>query len=70
MKTWNQLFIRQGWLLQEGRVNTFNCMHETKSNMEFLLACLDKAQVEYVYNEHIQALQMKSPVLTEEEWLT
>lgn len=69
MKNWNQLFIRQGWLLQEEGENHFNCAQETDANMAFLLACLDTAQAEYMYSEHEQTLQMKSAAMTEEAWL-
>ncbi len=69
MKNWNQLFIRQGWLLQEDGENHFNCAQETDANMAFLLASLDTVQAEYIYSEHEQTLQMKSAAMTEEAWL-
>ena len=69
MKNWNQLFIRQGWLLQEDGEKRFNCAQETEANMAFLLACLDNAQAEYMYNKQEQMLQMKSGAITEEVWL-
>ncbi len=69
MKNWNQLFIRQGWLLQEDGDNHFNCARETDANMAYLMACLDDAQAEYMYNEYERTLQMKSAPMTEEVWL-
>ena len=69
MKSWNQLFIRQGWLLQEDGENHFNCAQETDANVAFLLACLDGAQGEYMYDERERTLQMKSAVMAEEVWL-
>ena len=69
MKNWNQLFIRQGWLLQEDGENNFKCEQETEANMAFLLACLDNAQADYIYSERKRTLQMKSPAMTEEAWL-
>lgn len=69
MKSWNQLFIRQGWLLQDDGENNFNCAQETERNMAFLLDCLDNAHAEYIYSEMKRTLQMKSPAITEEAWL-
>ena len=69
MKTWNQLFIRQGWLLQEYGQNMFDCVQETEENMTFLLACLDNAQASYIYSEGKQTLQMTSAAIREEAWL-
>lgn len=69
MKNWNQLFIRQGWLLQEEGKNYFDCAQETEANRAFLLACLDTIQAEYIYNEQEHTLQMKSAPVTEATWL-
>src|SRR5690606_23152401 len=69
MKNWNQLFIRQGWLLQETGDNTFNCAGETKVNLSFLLACLDRAHANYHYYEQTGMLHLISPALAEEAWL-
>jgi len=69
MKSWSQLFIRQGWLLQETGENTFSRAQETDANLSFLMACLDRAQTTYIYNEQAGTLQMTSPPLPEEAWL-
>jgi len=69
MKSWNQLFIRQGWLLQESGEHTFSRAQETDANLSFLMVCLDRAQATYIYNEQAGTLQMTSPPLPEEAWL-
>jgi len=69
MKDWNQLFIRQGWLLQETGKNTFSRAQETDTNMSFLITCLDRAQANYIYNEQAGTLEMISSPLPEEAWL-
>ena len=69
MKTWNQLFIRQGWLLQEYGQNLFDCAQETEENMTFLLACLDNAQASYIYSKGQKSLHMKSVAMKEQDWL-
>ena len=35
MKTWNQIFIRQGFRVKEIESNTFDCSGETKVNLTF-----------------------------------
>lgn len=51
MKTWNQLFVRHGWLLEEKKENVFNCEMETVENMQFLLDRLRKARVDFVFKK-------------------
>ena len=52
MKTWNQLFIRQGFRVKEIESNTFDCSGETKVNLHFLIECLEKLQIHFTYKNH------------------
>ncbi|MFS0576248.1 M20/M25/M40 family metallo-hydrolase [Sporosarcina sp. 179-K 3D1 HS] len=47
MKTWNQLFVRHGWVMERIEGNVFDCKNETKANLAFLLDCLNEAGVQY-----------------------
>ncbi|MFC2947982.1 M20/M25/M40 family metallo-hydrolase [Virgibacillus sediminis] len=67
MKKWNQLLVRHGWLLAEVKENMFDCGKETELNIEFLLECLDTANVNYTFHNGKLALPKASPA--EEEWL-
>jgi tripeptide aminopeptidase len=67
MKTWNQLFIRQGFRVQEEQPNVFNCRKETALNLDFLMKSLEKLSVSYTLNEGY--LTVLSPVVSEKEWL-
>ena len=67
MKTWNQLFIRHGWKLEEKENHIFLCQTETQGNLEFLMACLDQAGVSYWMEEGDLILQ--SEPVTEQEWI-
>jgi len=68
MKTWNQLFVRHGWLVYQKEENEFDCRQETEVNKQFLLKSLDKAKVLYHYNE--KALVIHSQPIEEEEWIS
>ena len=67
MKTWNQLFVRHGWKLEEQEENVFSCINETKENMDFLLENLDHANVSYWMEG--SRLVLHSELITEQEWL-
>ena len=67
MKTWNQLFIRQGFRVKEIESNTFDCSGETNVNLHFLIECLEKLQIHFTYKNH--GLTIFSELVTESEWL-
>jgi tripeptide aminopeptidase len=67
MKSWNQLFIRQGFMVEEIRPNVFVCLRETEENMAFLIESLEKLSVSFVYEKGL--LSVTSPVIDEESWL-
>ncbi len=67
MKTWNQLFIQHGWLLQEKEENVFDCKNETEINLEFLIQCLERANARYLLENRL--LTLLSPAVTDEQWL-
>lgn len=67
MKTWKQLFIRHGWLLQSISENEFVTSQESKENIEFLLESLKKANVDYFYDG--KQLLLKSRPISEQKWI-
>ncbi|NMD72827.1 M28 family peptidase [Bacillus sp. DNRA2] len=67
MKKWNQLFIRQGFMVEELERNIFNCTEETEENVTFLLENLDRLSVAYAYESG--QLTISSPAVSEEQWL-
>ncbi len=67
MKKWSTLFIRQGFLVEEVKENIFDCLHESKENINFLLESLEKGNVEFHYAADF--LSMKDEGLSEQEWL-
>ncbi|MBW7652127.1 M20/M25/M40 family metallo-hydrolase [Anoxybacillus sp. ST4] len=67
MKTWNQLFIRQGFVVEEKHPNEFICTNERKENVEFLLKSLDVANVDYTFWDDV--LTIDSPPISEKQWL-
>ncbi|KMY55301.1 peptidase M28 [Bacillus sp. FJAT-27231] len=67
MKSWNRLFIRQGFMVEEKEANKFFCWTETEKNIDFLLESLAKLSVEYSLEQGI--LTIMSPAVSEEEWL-
>jgi tripeptide aminopeptidase len=66
-KTWNQLFVRQGWSLDEVEGNIFDCSRETEANVEFLIKSLDVAGVDYALNNG--RLKLIDEAVAEEKWL-
>lgn len=68
MKTWNQLFVRHGWLVNQKEENVFDCRQETDINKQFLLESLDKAEALYHYDE--KTLVMHSQPIEEEKWIS
>jgi tripeptide aminopeptidase len=66
-KTWNQLFVRHGWLLTEREENIFDCTSETDGNLDFLMKSLDSAQVDYSLFD--SELILYSETITEEKWI-
>ncbi|MBM7620032.1 hypothetical protein JOC95_001884 [Bacillus tianshenii] len=67
MKRWNQLFIRQGFIVEEKGLNSFSCFQETEENLAFLMESLEKLAVVFTYE--IGMLDVLSPVVSEDEWL-
>ena len=56
MKTWNQLFVRHGWVMDMMEENLFDCRRETKANLAFLFDCLNEAGVRYQFNGSVLEL--------------
>jgi tripeptide aminopeptidase len=67
MKRWNQLFVGQGFIIEEIRPNEFMCFKETEENMAFLLESLEKLSVKFSYENGL--LSIASHVVSEERWL-
>ncbi|MGG4169238.1 M20/M25/M40 family metallo-hydrolase [Rossellomorea vietnamensis] len=66
-KTWNQLFVRQGWSLDKVEGNIFDCSRETEANVEFLIKSLDVAGVDYTFNNGM--LMLVNEAVPEEKCL-
>ena len=69
MKTWNQLFIRQGFMVKEINSNKFDCKTETEENMSFLLKSLSGVGVDYRYSGETKFLILINAPVSEEEWI-
>jgi tripeptide aminopeptidase len=67
MKTWNQLFVRHGWILKEKERNVFDCKFETKMNMDFLIKSLNKADIAYSFEKGI--LRLSTVSVDEQKWI-
>jgi tripeptide aminopeptidase len=67
MKNWNQLFVRHGWLVKRVKEKVFDCRQETETNKQFLLECLNQANVQYQYDE--KSLVLHSEPVAEAEWI-
>ncbi|MCU1806386.1 M20/M25/M40 family metallo-hydrolase [Cytobacillus firmus] len=67
MKSWNTLFIRQGFAVREYAENEFDLVHETEENIEFLMECLQKAGADFTRQHFF--LTIHSEPVTEKEWL-
>ena len=68
IKTWTQLFIRQGFMVREiDRGLIIDCLGETERNMDFLLTSLQRLDIGYTYESG--HLTMKQPAITEAQWL-
>lgn len=67
MKSWNTLFIRQGFAVREYSKNEFDLFNETEENIEFLIECLQKAGVNFTRQHFFLTIQ--SEPVTEKEWL-
>lgn len=67
MKSWNQLLIRQGFIVEEIRPNEFVCLRETEENVAFLIESLEKLSISFVFEKGL--LSVASPVIAEESWL-
>ncbi|WP_078427633.1 M20/M25/M40 family metallo-hydrolase [Alkalihalobacterium alkalinitrilicum] len=67
MKTWNQLFVRCGWVLVEKEKDVFACKNETEVNLQFLFQSLDKANIRYHFNKGV--LTILSSIISEDQWL-
>jgi len=66
MKSWNQLFVRHGWLVKEIESNVFDCSNETQLNLEYLIYNLQKLELEFHFDGRI--LRMVSRSIPEEMW--
>jgi tripeptide aminopeptidase len=67
MKTWNQLFIRHGWMLKEVKGNVFDCMLETSANLDFLFESLNKVGANFSFDDSF--LELPNMVMTEQKWM-
>jgi tripeptide aminopeptidase len=67
MKSWNQLFIRQGFVVEEKGDNCFLCTNERPENVEFLLESLNLANVQYTFENGL--LTIHSSPICEKEWI-
>lgn len=67
MKSWNTLFIRQGFAVKEYAENEFDLFNETEENIEFLMECLQKAGADFTRQHFF--LTIHSEPVTEKEWL-
>lgn len=67
MKTWNQLFVRQGFKLKARNGQRFDCFEESEENVEFLLRSLDQLSIHYRFGHKV--LEIISGPCSEEEWL-
>ncbi|MGO4886147.1 M28 family peptidase [Anaerobacillus sp. MEB173] len=67
MKTWNQMFVRHGWLIVEIEKGVFDCKNETDVNLEFLFQSLEKVNIRYTLERGVLTL-LGSPI-SEEQWL-
>ncbi|OZM56947.1 hypothetical protein CIB95_09255 [Lottiidibacillus patelloidae] len=67
MKTWNELFIRHGWLITEAKENQFSLEGETAENIKYLTSSLEKARVDhFLISGHLFIYQ--API-SEEKWI-
>lgn len=67
MKTWNQLFIRQGFELPEVNHQVFDASEESEENRSFLFTCLEKIGVDYAESGSI--ITILDAAVDEERWL-
>lgn len=67
MKTWNQLFIRHGWLLTQEEGNMFDCKNETELNLQFLVESLEKANISFDVTKG--KLILFEDAISEESWI-
>jgi putative aminopeptidase FrvX len=67
MKTWNQLFVRHGWLLEKIEENTFGLRTETEANVAFLLKSLERSGVEYILEG--SKVILKEDSISEQKWI-
>ncbi|MFV8829543.1 M20/M25/M40 family metallo-hydrolase [Alkalihalobacterium sp. APHAB7] len=68
MKTWNQLFVRHGWILVEKEDGVFDCTNERNENVNFLIQSLEKVNVRYTFEKGV--LSLFSPVVREDQFLS
>ncbi|WAA10982.1 M20/M25/M40 family metallo-hydrolase [Fervidibacillus albus] len=67
MKTWNQLFIRHGWLVKEVERNVFDCSDEREENISFLLKSLEKVGAKFTFDG--KQLHIQSEPVHEKTWI-
>lgn len=67
MKSWNDLFIRHGFLIEEIAEGKFDCRKETEENLEFLKGILDEIFVTYTIGNGL--LQINETEIDEALWL-
>ncbi|WAA13367.1 M20/M25/M40 family metallo-hydrolase [Fervidibacillus halotolerans] len=67
MKTWNQLFVRHGWLVKEVERNVFDCSGERKENITFLQKSLQKVGANFSLEG--MRLYIQSEPVHEKEWI-
>ncbi|MBO0960062.1 M20/M25/M40 family metallo-hydrolase [Neobacillus sp. MM2021_6] len=67
MKSWNQLFIRHGFIVTEVRPNIFDCRNETEVNLAFLQESLEELSISFTLSQGV--LSLTSPVVEEDRWV-
>lgn len=67
LKTWNQLFVRHGWNLEQVGDSRFLCKQESEENIAFLLDVLNELKADYKYESG--TLHINSAPVQESEWI-
>jgi tripeptide aminopeptidase len=67
MKKWNQLFLRHGWNVKELERDVFDFSIEREENVQFLINCLEKANVNFKLDKG--KLIINQPSISEESWI-
>ncbi len=52
MKSWKQLIIRHGFMVELVRPNVFYCLRDTEGNVEFLIESLEKNLMSFMLEKN------------------